>query len=78
MKTTGELVKFIRRKYGLSLRKTGEKCGLSNAFLSQIENGRTKNVTIDTLRKLAIAFPMYEQEILMSQGIVGYFDPNYD
>ena len=71
--TTGEIVKHARIKYRMTLREVSAKCGMSNAFLSQIETGKIKSFTTDTLKQLVVAFPMYEQEILMSQGIKGMF-----
>lgn len=72
--TLAELVKIARRKYGYSLRDVQEKCGVSNAYLSQIETGKVQNPSAHILRSLVVAFPFYEKEILMTQGIIGHFD----
>lgn len=76
METLDELVRFARAKYGLSLREAEEKTGISNAYLSQIENGKIIDPKIGTLKKLALGFPLYETEFLLLFGIKGTFVSN--
>jgi transcriptional regulator with XRE-family HTH domain len=71
--TLAEVIKLARKKYDLPLREVSSRSGLSNGYISQIENGKVKDVTVSTLKKFSKAFPFYEEEILMSQGVKGYF-----
>lgn len=45
----------LRREAGLTLRQLGEKAGLSDAYLSRVENGQSA-VTLASLEKLAEVF----------------------
>lgn len=49
----GSYLKSLRDAKGLSLRDVGEKAGISNAFLSQVESGKVKQPSPVMLYKLA-------------------------
>jgi transcriptional regulator with XRE-family HTH domain len=48
------LVKKRREELGLSLREVGRRAGLTAAFISQVERGKS-NTSIDSLRRIADA-----------------------
>ncbi len=48
---TGELLKLCREMKGLSQRETAAACGVSYAFISQIETGKN-NLGFETAIKL--------------------------
>jgi transcriptional regulator with XRE-family HTH domain len=51
----GRILKKLREKHGLSMRTVGEKLGLSDSYISQIENGRAncpKGESLDRLLKV--------------------------
>jgi transcriptional regulator with XRE-family HTH domain len=50
---TGEFLKKRREELNLTLRDVQDKTGISNAYLSQIENGKVVQPTPSTLEKLA-------------------------
>jgi transcriptional regulator with XRE-family HTH domain len=49
----GQYLKELRKKKGLTLTELGDQIGLSNPYLSQIENGKRGIPTADLLEKLA-------------------------
>lgn len=51
----GELIGLSRELKGLTLRGLEQKSGVSNALISQIENGDVKNPGFWTVAKLAKA-----------------------
>lgn len=44
--------KLTRKNKGLTLRQVEESTGISNAYLSQLENGKIKSPSYNTIRKL--------------------------
>ena len=51
----GRVLKRLREKHGLSMRAVAEKLGLSDSYISQIENGRAncpKGESLDRLLKI--------------------------
>ncbi|MDO8544392.1 MAG: XRE family transcriptional regulator [Opitutaceae bacterium] len=54
-RTIGRRVAALRREVGLTLREFGEKTGLSDAYLSRVENGHTA-LTIASLARIAEVF----------------------
>jgi transcriptional regulator with XRE-family HTH domain len=53
--TIARRVAALRQEVGLTLREFGEKTGLSDAYLSRVENGRTA-LTIASLARIAEVF----------------------
>ena len=51
--TLGGALKKMRESIGLSLRAVEESTGISNAYLSQLENDKAKNPSANYLSKLA-------------------------
>lgn len=51
--TFGSAIKRARIEKGLSLRETARRVGISHAYLSQLENGRTSNPSLTIVFKLA-------------------------
>lgn len=56
MGTFGEYLRELRLARGLTLRETGRITGLSNSFISMIENGERQATSVKTLSKLADAY----------------------
>lgn len=65
--TLGNLIKILRGSE--SLRSLEERSGLSNAYLSQIENEKIKDISISTLKSLIKAFPNHRELILETIGL---------
>lgn len=49
-------LKITRKRLGLTLRQVEKQTGLSNAYLSQLENGKIKKPSHDTIMKLTAAY----------------------
>lgn len=71
-KTLGELLKDLRLANGLTLRDVEGLTGISNAYLSQVENGQIKQPSPNFLHKMAGALD-YPYEALMEKA--GYVVP---
>lgn len=52
----GNYLNALRKKKGYTLRKVEEISGVSNAYLSQLENGKIKSPSLSVLHKLSKAF----------------------
>lgn len=70
-----EMLRTLRRISGAKLREVEKKTGVSNAYLSQLETGATKNPSPQVLHSLA-AFYDVPYESLMEAA--GYLKPATD
>lgn len=61
-------VRKLRARLGLTQEELGEATGLSYRYLQDIEAGR-KNVTVDTLTRLARALRTRPSELLRSANL---------
>lgn len=59
-----EFIINYRKENKLSARKFATLCGLSNAYISLIENESTKSPTLDALKKIAFAMNMDVEELI--------------
>lgn len=53
-KAFGARLRYVRKEKGISQSKLSEDTGMSEGYLSRLENGRV-NATLDILRRLGIA-----------------------
>src|SRR5437867_2497795 len=53
METVGEVLRRRREELGVTLREVEDKIAISNAYLSQLENGKISRPSPSVLRKLA-------------------------
>lgn len=74
MKELGAFIKAAREERALSIREAAELCGMSNAYLSQIENGKISRPSPETIRKISGLYQM-PFEVLMEKA--GYALPEY-
>jgi transcriptional regulator with XRE-family HTH domain len=58
----------LRKARGLSLKQVEERAGVSNAYLSQLERGLRKPPHPDILRRLAKAYEVPVEDLLVSAG----------
>ncbi len=70
MNTLGEILKATRLKLNKKLREVEEMTGISNAYLSQLENDKIKSPSANTLYKLASAYNIEIDELLYAAGII--------
>ena len=67
---TGEKIKEIRKKRGLTQKQLGDLCGMADSAIRRYENGRA-NPKIETLRKIADALEVNVTELLNEGDIIG-------
>ena len=68
--TLGEELKYQRESQKLSLREIEEKAGISNAYLSQLENNKIKKPSANILHKLAEVYKLDFNYLLSRAGIL--------
>lgn len=51
--TIGEVIKKLRKQRNLSQNIVASRAGLPREYISQLEKGKTKSITLTTARKLA-------------------------
>ena len=66
----GELLKYKREMQMFTLRQVEEVTGISNAYLSQLENDKIKKPSADVLYKLSSIYKMSLEELLIAAGII--------
>jgi transcriptional regulator with XRE-family HTH domain len=74
-KSLGELLKELREANKLTLREMEKQTGISNAYLSQVENGQIKKPSPNYLFKISEALN-YPYESLMERA--GFVVPSKD
>jgi transcriptional regulator with XRE-family HTH domain len=66
MQPTNNL-KILRTKHGFTLRELGNMTGISNSYLSQLENGIAQNPTIYKARQLASILKTTAEELFFER-----------
>lgn len=69
-KTIGKILKEARELKRISLREVEAQSGISNAYLSQLENDKIKKPSANTLYKLSELFNIDFDDLMVSTGIV--------
>jgi transcriptional regulator with XRE-family HTH domain len=64
----GSCLKRSRKETGLTLRDVEEKTGISNAYLSQLENQRIANPSPQILHKLADCYDISYEHLMELAG----------
>jgi HTH-type transcriptional regulator, competence development regulator len=64
----GELLRKARKEKGLTLRAVEQKTGISNAYLSQLENMKISSPSPTILRKLADSYEISYSQLLELTG----------
>jgi transcriptional regulator with XRE-family HTH domain len=70
MKSLGQTLKEARLLIPLTLRQVEEATGISNAYLSQLENDKIKKPSANVLYKLSCIYNIELDEILLAAGII--------
>lgn len=70
MKSLGATLKESRDATGLTLREVEEKTGLSNAYMSQLENDKIKKPSANVLYKLAKLYRIKLDFLLRAAGVI--------
>ncbi|SRR5712692_6557943 len=70
MRTLGETLKFGREGNNWTLRDVEDATGVSNAYLSQLENDKIKKPSANVLYKLAAIYGITLDSLLEAAGII--------
>lgn len=70
MESLGSILKKSRELIGLTLRQVEEATGISNAYLSQLENDKIKKPSANILYKLSNIYGVGINELLAASGII--------
>jgi HTH-type transcriptional regulator, competence development regulator len=70
LKTLGRTLKEARELVLLTLRQVEETTGISNAYLSQLENDKIKKPSANVLYKLASVYKLELNTLLSAAGII--------
>lgn len=74
----GEHLRNVRKEKGLSIRELARRSGVSNAYISQLENDKTKNPTYEIIGKLAKGLGIATTELVNANDptLDFFFDGN--
>jgi len=70
MNTLGKTLKDSRELMSLTLRQVEDSTGISNAYLSQLENEKIKKPSANVLYKLASLYQVELDTLLHAAGII--------
>jgi transcriptional regulator with XRE-family HTH domain len=70
MKSIGSILKNSRDLMQLTLRQVEEATGISNAYLSQLENDKIKKPSANVLYKLSNIYGIDMNDLLAAVGII--------
>ncbi|MEE1899563.1 helix-turn-helix domain-containing protein [Flavobacterium rakeshii] len=70
MSTLGLTLKEARKNLSFTLRQVEETSGISNAYLSQLENDKIKNPSINILSKLSSIYRLPLKELLIKANLI--------
>lgn len=66
----GHYLRDLRRVRRLTLREVEEQSGVSNSYLSQVENGRIRQPSPHVLQKLAVAYEVPYESLMARAGYI--------
>jgi transcriptional regulator with XRE-family HTH domain len=75
MKSLGQKLKETRELIPFTLRQVEDATGISNAYLSQLENDKIKKPSASVLYKLAMLYKLSLEELLGAAGIIEDYKP---
>lgn len=70
MATLGITIKEARKRNGFTLKQVEDALGISNAYLSQLENEKIKSPSANILYKLSTLYRVPLKELLGSAGLI--------
>lgn len=70
MSRLGDTLKESRKNIGYTLQQVEDSSGISNAYLSQLENGKIKSPSANILYKLSSLYKVPLKTFLISAGII--------
>jgi transcriptional regulator with XRE-family HTH domain len=70
MKSLGKTLKDAREQATFTLKQVEEATGISNAYISQVENEKIKKPSASVLHKLATVYNIELEVLLAAAGII--------
>lgn len=70
MSSLGSTLKDSRKNIGLTLRQVEEMTGISNAYLSQLENDKIKNPSVNILSRLSSIYKVSLKSLLENANMI--------
>jgi transcriptional regulator with XRE-family HTH domain len=70
METLGQVLRKVREAKSKTLREVEESTGISNAYLSQLENDKIKRPSASVLYKLSDLYQVELEILLRAAGII--------
>lgn len=70
MTTLGTTIKEARKRNGFTLKQVEDALGISNAYLSQLENEKIKSPSANILYKLSSLYGIQLKDLLASAGMI--------
>lgn len=70
MNSIGITLKEARKNLNLTLRQVEEMSGISNAYLSQLENDKIKSPSVNVLSKLSSIYRVQLKQLLVKANII--------
>lgn len=70
MSTLGLSLKEARKNLSFTLRQVEETTGISNAYLSQLENDKIKNPSVNILSKLSSTYRISLKQLLVTANLI--------
>lgn len=70
MSKLGEALKDARKNLGFTLRQVEDSTGISNAYLSQLENNKIKNPSVNILSKLSSLYRISLKSLLSNANMI--------
>ncbi|GEN73689.1 helix-turn-helix domain-containing protein [Chryseobacterium lathyri] len=70
MSSIGSTLKESRKNIGLTLRQVEDMTGISNAYLSQLENDKIKNPSVNILSKLSSLYKVSLKTLLGNANMI--------
>jgi len=67
--TTGDRIKHLREKRGLSSRELSRIAGINNATISEVEGGKIKNPSVQNLVKIALALGVSLDFLVLGESL---------
>lgn len=68
IKSLGNRIRQAREALGISARQLGTRAAVHHGHIARLENGETKNPSLEMLHKIANALSMNLNELLGSEG----------
>ena len=68
--TLGEELKKLREARGMKLREVESKSGISNGYITQLENNKIKEPSPNILHKLSVVYEVPYNKLLKAAGYI--------